>query len=64
MKKEMGMVKDYSEGSKDTHFRGVQSFYGDIVNQQVKQQPKYCEPGNVDEGMKGAHRNTQVGPKI
>lgn len=62
--KEMGMVKDYSEGSKDSHFRGVKSMYGDNVNQQMREQPKYCEPGEAGEGMKGAKRNTQIGPKI
>lgn len=55
-------VKDYSEAKQDTHFRGVPSMYGKLVNEQNKMQPRYCEPGEPGEGMKGEHRNEQKGP--
>lgn len=60
----MSDVKDYSEVKKGSHFRGVGSFYADIVNQQVAQQPKYCEPGKAGGEMQGAKKNTQAGPAI
>ena len=50
-------VKDYSEGKEDTHFNGVSSWYGRLVNQQNKQQPRYCEPGEAGGPMEGEHRN-------
>ncbi len=60
----MSEVKDYS-GEKDyTHYNGVPSMYGKIVNEQCKEQPKYCWPGDVDPSgaMKGDKRNEQKGP--
>lgn len=60
----MSEVKDYTEAKKDSHYNGVGSWYGKHVNKQASQQPKYCEPGMPGDDMKGAHRNTQVGPKI
>lgn len=60
----MNDVKDYSSEKEDTHFNGVPSMYGKIVNEQNREQPKYCWPGDVDPSgaMKGAHRNEQKGP--
>lgn len=58
----MSEVKDYSEKKQDTHFNGVPSMYGKLVNEQNRMQPKYCEPGMPGEGMKGEHRNVQKGP--
>lgn len=58
----MSEVKDYSEAKQDTHYRGVSSMYGRLVNEQNRMQPKYCEPGMPGEGMKGEKRNTQKGP--
>tara|TARA_R110000868_G_scaffold335547_1_gene596430 strand:+ start:14590 stop:14772 length:183 start_codon:yes stop_codon:yes gene_type:complete len=60
----MSEVKDYSSEKEDTHFNGVPSMYGKIVNEQNRQQPKYCWPGDVDPSgdMKGAKRNEQKGP--
>lgn len=58
----MSEVKDYSEGKENTHFNGVPSMYGRMVNSQNKMQPKYCEPGPADGEMHGEHRNTQEGP--
>jgi hypothetical protein len=36
--------------------------YGKLVDQQNKQQPKYCEPGPAGQGMEGDKRNVQAGP--
>lgn len=60
----MSEVKDYSSEKEDTHFNGVPSMYGKIVNEQNREQPKYCWPGDVDPSgdMKGAKRNEQKGP--
>jgi hypothetical protein len=55
-------VKDYSEAKQDTHYNGVPSMYGKLVNEQNRQQPRYCEPGPAGGGLHGAHRNTQKGP--
>ncbi len=58
-------IKDYSEGKQDSHFNGVGSMYGKLVNEQNKQQPKYSWPGeaNFDNNpLEGEHRNVQVGP--
>jgi hypothetical protein len=35
--------------------------YGKIVNEQQREQPKYCMPGEAGGGMKGEHRNEQKG---
>ena len=55
-------VKDYTEDRVDNHYNGVPSMYGKLVNEQQKQQPKYCEPGEAGGGMEGEHRNVQEGP--
>ena len=58
-------VKDYSERKEDTHFNGVPSMYGKLVDEQRKEQPKYCwveDPNFATNGQEGEHRNTQVGP--
>lgn len=57
-------VKDYSDGPRDmdSHYNGVPSFYGKIVDEQQRMQPKYCWPGEAGGEMEGEHRNTQVGP--
>ena len=60
----MSEVKDYSEEKENTHYNGVPSMYGKMVNKQNSQQPKYCEPGmpSEDGAMKGEKRNEQAGP--
>jgi len=55
-------VHDYTEERQDTHFNGVPSMYGRIVNEQNKKQPRYCEPGEPGGEMHGEHRNVQQGP--
>lgn len=55
-------VKDYSEEREYNHYNGVPSMYGKIVNEQCKEQPKYCEPGEVGGGMEGDRRNVQEAP--
>jgi hypothetical protein len=57
----MSEVKDYTEAKEDTHFNGVPSMYGKLVNEQNKQQPKYCEPGEAGGEMRGEKRNEQAG---
>jgi hypothetical protein len=57
----MSEVKDYTEGKEDTHYNGVPSMYGRLVNEQNKQQPKYCEPGEAGGEMRGEKRNEQAG---
>lgn len=59
---ENGNVKDYSEEHVNNHYNGVPSMYGKIVNEQQREQPKYCMPGEAGGGMKGEHRNEQKGP--
>lgn len=61
----MSEVKDYtsdvgSEGN--THYNGVSSMHGRMVENQNKMQPKYCEPGKADGKMEGAKTNEQKGP--
>lgn len=58
-------VKDYSQEKKYTHHNGVKSWYGDIVDQQCREQPMYCWPGEAgaNEGaLVGERRNVQKGP--
>ena len=58
-------VKDYSEEKEDTHYNGVPSMYGKMVNKQNAEQPKYCMPGEAgdkDGGLHGEKRNVQAGP--
>jgi len=57
----MSEVKDYTESREDNHYNGVPSMYGKLVNEQQKQQPKYCEPGEADGQMRGEKRNVQAG---
>jgi hypothetical protein len=60
----MSEVKDYTSGEKGeyTHYNGVPSFYGKIVDEQCREQPDYCNPGEPGGAMQGEHRNTQKGP--
>ncbi len=58
----MSEVKDYTEEKQDSHYNGVPSMYGKLVNEQNRQQPKYCEPGEAGGGMRGEKRNEQAGP--
>ena len=55
-------IKDYSEAQEYTHFNGVSSWYGRLVNEQCREQPRYCEPGEAGGPMQGEHRNVQKGP--
>ncbi len=58
-------VKDYTSGDGETgntHYNGVPSSYGKRVEMQNKMQPKYCEPGEAGDDMKGEKRNEQAGP--
>lgn len=57
-------VKDYTEGPEgpNSHYDGVPSWYGKIVAEQMRQQPKYCMPGEAGGGLEGEHSNTQLGP--
>lgn len=61
----MSEAKDYtsdvgSEGN--THYNGVSSLYGRMVEDQNRMQPKYAEPGEADGKMRGEKRNEQAGP--
>jgi hypothetical protein len=58
----MSEVKDYTEEKEDTHYNGVPSMYGKMVDQQNRMQPKYCMPGEAGGGMRGEKRNEQAGP--
>lgn len=58
----MSEVKDYSSEEKYTHYNGVPSMYGKLVDEQCRMQPKYCEPGEVGGEMRGDRRNEQAGP--
>lgn len=58
----MGEVKDYSEEKDYNHYNGVPSMYGRLVDEQCKQQPRYCMPGEVGGEMEGDRRNEQEGP--
>lgn len=57
----MSEVKDYTEGKEDSHYNGVPSMYGKLVNEQNRMQPKYCEPGEAGGEMRGEKRNEQAG---
>jgi hypothetical protein len=57
-----GGVKDYTEEKEYNHYNGVPSMYGRLVDEQCREQPKYCEPGPAGGGMQGEHRNEQAGP--
>lgn len=58
--------KDYSSAPEggNSHYNGVSSWYGEHAMKQYGQIPKYCEPGMCGDEMKGAKRNSQVGPKV
>lgn len=61
----MSEVKDYTSSSSDegnTHYNGVSSMYGRMVEDQNKKQPRYCEPGSADGQMRGEKMNKQEGP--
>lgn len=61
----MSEVKDYCTADSDTgstHYNGVPSAYGKRVEMQNKMQPKYCQPGEAGDSMKGEKRNEQAGP--
>lgn len=60
----MSEVKDYTEegDAGNSHYNGVESAYGKRVDAQMKMQPKYCEPGEAGDEMKGEKRNEQAGP--
>lgn len=58
----MGEVKDYTEEKEYSHYNGVSSMYGRLVDEQCRQQPKYCMPGEAGGGMEGEKRNEQEGP--
>ena len=58
-------VKDYTEEEEYNHYNGVKSMYGKIVDEQCREQPKYCWPGEAGENdgaLVGEHRNVQAGP--
>lgn len=55
-------VKDYTEEKEYNHYNGVKSWYGRLVDEQCRQQPKYCEPGEVGGELEGDRRNEQKGP--
>jgi hypothetical protein len=58
----MSEVKDYSSEKEYTHYNGVSSMYGKIVDEQCRMQPKYCMPGEVGGEMQGERSNKQAGP--
>jgi len=58
----MSEVKDYTEEKEYNHYNGVPSMYGKIVDEQCREQPKYCMPGEAGGGMRGEKRNEQAGP--
>lgn len=60
----MSNVKDYTcDGSKEnSHYNGVPSMFGRMVDEQNRMQPKYSEPGESTGKMQGDKRNSQVGP--
>lgn len=61
----MSEVKDYTSDASaegNTHYNGVPSMYGRMVEDQNKKQPRYCEPGAADGQMRGEKRNEQAGP--
>jgi len=58
-------AKDYTSPEGDmgnTHYNGVQSMYGKMVEQQNKMMPKYSEPGMAGGKMEGEKSNKQAGP--
>jgi hypothetical protein len=58
-------IEDYTSDESaegNTHYNGVPSFYGKIVESQNKMQPNYCEPGAAGGEMHGEKRNEQAGP--
>lgn len=59
-------VEDYTSSfenkDQNSHYRGVPSMYGKLVEKQEKEQPKYCWPGEAGGELEGAHSNKQEGP--
>ncbi len=55
-------VEDYTEEKEYNHYNGVPSMYGKLVDEQCRQQPKYCMPGDAGKGMESDKRNEQAGP--
>jgi hypothetical protein len=58
----MDDVKDYTMEEENTHFNGVPSMYGRMVNEQNRLMPDYSEPGKADGKMQGEHSNKQAAP--
>lgn len=58
----MSEVKDYSSEKEYTHYNGVPSMYGKIVDEQCRKQNKYSWPGDPQDNMSPPHRNEQKGP--
>lgn len=58
-------VKDYCgdmDKGGNSQYNGVPSAFGKRVDNQNKMQPKYSEPGDAGEGMRGEKSNAQKGP--
>jgi hypothetical protein len=55
-------VKDYTVEREYNHYNGVKSMYGRLVDEQCREQPKYCMPGEAGGEQRGEHRNEQAGP--
>ena len=55
-------VTDYTEEEEYNHYNGVPSMYGKRVDEQCREQPKYCEPGKEGGELRGEKRNVQAGP--
>lgn len=61
----MSDIKDYTTSVSEegnTHYSGVSSLYGRMVDEQNKMQPNYADPGCPDGKMHGDKRNEQAGP--
>jgi hypothetical protein len=56
------MDSDFSYNRADNSHYSVPSMYGKMVREQYNKQPRYCEPGDADGMMRGAHSNPQKGP--
>lgn len=58
-------AKDYCgdmDKGGESHYKGVESAFSKRVDGENKMQPKYAEPGESGEGMRGEKRNEQKGP--
>lgn len=56
------MDRDFSYNKMDNSHYSEPSMYGKMVREQYNKQPRYCEPGDADGMMRGAHSNPQKGP--